>query len=505
MRYSPATDDVDCGKMTTLRRVLLQSAKEADPAVGPVAPATSVVTKPITPHASKNTPRRPSSHLSGSEHESGDDESRDNEKRGHLSKKRRTSRGWDDANKESALENSKSPKGAREEPHHRSPRMMSRNSSASSMSVIGKSPKTILPPPPTMQDKSFSLSDKVTLVASTKVADKSSEKLAEKSTVEEPANEKRMDINVDKDAAITVQPKVKEKDERKERRSRSASPPPSQPSPPPLTAKNMMKQISVVSTSSASSASGDDKAAKITRQVSVGGSVTVTHAVIAQEWVQCEECKKWRKLPLNITADSLPEFWTCNMNNWNTSLASCMAAVEEGSEETTDDHGASGKSGTHQLGANQTNGVKRAVLPPGINLYGGNQAATDGALPGGVKQPKSTYRSLIAAHYRANKGSVSTSSIVSDMRYGAFPCYTSHSLKPRPFDQNDGLVAFPRFGWCKGNISKVGQQAVEEPSGKAVSGNIVKDPEETMMPPKMLFRMMFAAGKFQEAVAQDVE
>lgn len=175
-----------------------------------------------------------------------------------------------------------------------------------------------------------------------------------------------------------------------------------------------------------------------------------------------------------------------------------MAAVEEGSEETTDDHGGAGKAGTNQPGAAPTNGVKRAVLPPGINLYGGNQNAADGAPPGGVKQPKATYRSLIAAHYRANKGSVNTSA-VSDLRYGAFPCYQSHSLKARPFDDKDALIAFPRFGWC--TEKSVKEATVEEPGGKNLSGDIVKDPEETMMPPKMLFRMMFPPEKPHHATS----
>lgn len=47
------------------------------------------------------------------------------------------------------------------------------------------------------------------------------------------------------------------------------------------------------------------------------------------EWVQCEKCEKWRKLPKNIKAKSLPEKWFCSMNTWNVSVASCSIPEEK--------------------------------------------------------------------------------------------------------------------------------------------------------------------------------
>jgi hypothetical protein len=41
------------------------------------------------------------------------------------------------------------------------------------------------------------------------------------------------------------------------------------------------------------------------------------------EWVQCEKCDKWRKLPPHISADELPDVWYCTMNTWNPNSASC--------------------------------------------------------------------------------------------------------------------------------------------------------------------------------------
>ena len=40
-------------------------------------------------------------------------------------------------------------------------------------------------------------------------------------------------------------------------------------------------------------------------------------------WVQCEGCRKWRRVPWNIDADSLPEEWFCQNNTWDTEKASC--------------------------------------------------------------------------------------------------------------------------------------------------------------------------------------
>jgi len=46
-----------------------------------------------------------------------------------------------------------------------------------------------------------------------------------------------------------------------------------------------------------------------------------------QEWVLCERCEKWRRLPRHITAASLPDKWYCSMNTWDPRSASC--AVQE--------------------------------------------------------------------------------------------------------------------------------------------------------------------------------
>jgi len=47
------------------------------------------------------------------------------------------------------------------------------------------------------------------------------------------------------------------------------------------------------------------------------------------EWVQCERCEKWRKLPAHISADELPDVWFCSLNTWNPSSASCDAPEDK--------------------------------------------------------------------------------------------------------------------------------------------------------------------------------
>ncbi|VEU33799.1 unnamed protein product [Pseudo-nitzschia multistriata] len=47
------------------------------------------------------------------------------------------------------------------------------------------------------------------------------------------------------------------------------------------------------------------------------------------EWVQCDKCQKWRKLPPHISSDELPDVWNCAMNTWNPDSASCEAAEDK--------------------------------------------------------------------------------------------------------------------------------------------------------------------------------
>jgi len=47
------------------------------------------------------------------------------------------------------------------------------------------------------------------------------------------------------------------------------------------------------------------------------------------QWVQCEKCDKWRKLPPHIEPDELPDRWYCSMNTWNPDSASCESPEDK--------------------------------------------------------------------------------------------------------------------------------------------------------------------------------
>ncbi|XP_031393777.1 B3 domain-containing protein Os07g0563300 isoform X2 [Punica granatum] len=51
------------------------------------------------------------------------------------------------------------------------------------------------------------------------------------------------------------------------------------------------------------------------------------------QWVQCEDCLKWRKVPVD---SPLPSKWTCAENKWDPERSSCSAAQELTSEELED-------------------------------------------------------------------------------------------------------------------------------------------------------------------------
>ncbi|CAM0906289.1 unnamed protein product [Alopecurus aequalis] len=48
------------------------------------------------------------------------------------------------------------------------------------------------------------------------------------------------------------------------------------------------------------------------------------------QWAQCEDCSKWRKLPVGAL---LPSKWTCSDNKWDPERSSCVSAQEASMEE----------------------------------------------------------------------------------------------------------------------------------------------------------------------------
>jgi hypothetical protein len=63
----------------------------------------------------------------------------------------------------------------------------------------------------------------------------------------------------------------------------------------------------------------------------VPAPVPAASLLVQVDWVECNKCKKWRKVPSDI-APSLPDVWTCTMNNWNPITNKCI--VKEETEES---------------------------------------------------------------------------------------------------------------------------------------------------------------------------
>ena len=49
-------------------------------------------------------------------------------------------------------------------------------------------------------------------------------------------------------------------------------------------------------------------------------------------WVQCEKCEKWRSIPASVDAESLPNNWYCELNDWN-DFNTCEKPEEEGARD----------------------------------------------------------------------------------------------------------------------------------------------------------------------------
>ena len=47
-----------------------------------------------------------------------------------------------------------------------------------------------------------------------------------------------------------------------------------------------------------------------------GVPVMIPPVEMDDNWVQCDQCHKWRLLPVGTNPDNLPEKWLCSMLDW---------------------------------------------------------------------------------------------------------------------------------------------------------------------------------------------
>jgi len=69
-----------------------------------------------------------------------------------------------------------------------------------------------------------------------------------------------------------------------------------------------------------------DKSTKLNKSNS---KVSKEKAENQQQWVQCEKCEKWRRLPLHISPEDLPDVWDCTMNTWDVNSSFCGATEDK--------------------------------------------------------------------------------------------------------------------------------------------------------------------------------
>eukprot|EP01041_Mallomonas_annulata_P003254 gene3254-6439_t len=81
---------------------------------------------------------------------------------------------------------------------------------------------------------------------------------------------------------------------------------------------------------------------RTTQSGSGSGSGNPSSSVIERvDWVQCNRCEKWRKVPISIDVSSLPDIWLCRLNFWDPAFARCSAReeVEDKNEESASNRG----------------------------------------------------------------------------------------------------------------------------------------------------------------------
>ncbi|KAK7354795.1 hypothetical protein VNO80_20288 [Phaseolus coccineus] len=101
-------------------------------------------------------------------------------------------------------------------------------------------------------------------------------------------------------------------------------------------------------------------------------SAVAAPQIIAEDWVCCDSCQRWRLLPSGMKPDHLPEKWLCSMLDWLPGLNSCKFSEDE----TTKALYASYQPPISQVQNNmQSHGSKTAigVSSPNSLQYGLNQ------------------------------------------------------------------------------------------------------------------------------------
>lgn len=148
-------------------------------------------------------------------------------------------------------------------------------------------------------------------------------------------------------------------------------------------------------------------------------SATVAAVSEADNWVQCNKCKKWRKVPSHIDVDGLPEKWYCSLNYWATAFALC-SVKEEDYESTT----------------NATSGTA-----PGANVNTPHRNARRGSGVGSVIQNVTSSTNLTAF----------TSNTLEVKKTQWVQCERKSCKKWRKVPEHIDMDTFPEKWYCEMN------------------------------------------------------
>ena len=143
------------------------------------------------------------------------------------------------------------------------------------------------------------------------------------------------------------------------------------------------------------------------------------------EWVQCEKCDKWRKLPPHVSADDLPDVWTCTMNRWNPSSASCDAA-----EDKSD--------GLQDIGVFGTNGSAAGKLTYRHLIFGSNGRKANRP----ISEKTCAAESIFSAHFDEDV-------VPTKVLYADSSAYISRGRPNISVDDNEGMSVFELMSHSK--------------------------------------------------------
>ncbi len=106
-------------------------------------------------------------------------------------------------------------------------------------------------------------------------------------------------------------------------------------------------------------------------------------AVVQDQWVMCDKCTKWRRVPPEINAYALPKVWYCHMNTWAPQFARCGIRQEKAEKPQNDANAALTGNAAANRGKVVRRNEKGDAAADGVGQTGG-QANPAPSTAGGV-------------------------------------------------------------------------------------------------------------------------